>query len=73
MCLAVAACFCLSRRALSFIAVSWGALTAKKRETGFPVPLGMGRIFAQSRISISLPQQTGMGSPALICSVRLQT
>ncbi len=52
--------------------VSQDALTAKKRGTSFPVPLSKGRIFAQSRISISLPQQTGMGSPALICSVRLQ-
>ena len=41
--------------------VSQDALTAKKRGTSFPVPLSKGRIFAQSRISISLPQQEGMG------------
>ena len=45
--------------------------THKKRETGFPVSLKLS-FSRQSRISISLPQQTGMGWPALMCSVRLQ-
>ena len=45
--------------------------STKKRGTSSPVPL-ICDISAQSKISISLPQQTGMGSPALICSVRLQ-
>ncbi len=57
---------------LSTKTATMGLRHTKKRGTSFPVPLSKGHILAQSRISISLPQQTGMGSPALICSVRLQ-
>ena len=39
----------------------------RKKDSGFQL------LFCdQSRISIKRPQQTGMGWPALMCSVRLQ-